>query len=194
MNTYKLPSQLPNNQNLLSEQEKECKNTINNLQLKDVKEEEKFKETVAKIKQQFSLTPVTISPPVIKSNRSESRSEAPNYHNLFGGNRTIQIVQVNFDFSGSPKLFQYSPNEFKYGGGSNNRVFQPDYGSTIRLEIEHPSLDKEAIIQKAKSSMECTNSLIKGNNIQIKNWNERFQITIEEMCNAKRKELIDLYS
>jgi hypothetical protein len=51
--------------------------------------------------------------------------------------KTINIVTVDFPFTGSTELFGYSPNGHSISS-SDTMVYQPGYGHTISIEVEVP--------------------------------------------------------
>ncbi len=87
----------------------------------------------------------------------------PNFQNMFGGKRTVNVITVEFQFEGSNELFNYSPNNLSFGSSSNMRIYQP-YGNSITVDVELTELDKRKAISEAKAQMEMTFGVINGNN------------------------------
>lgn len=185
--------QLKINSELFSSKHKELNNLIGNLTLNDVKKNTQFTRTTKRIKDAILLKPVTFREPKITGNYQMEKTVPPNYQNMWGGKRQINVITVEFQFDGSPELFNYSPNNISFGSSSNLRVYQP-YGNSISVKIELQKLDKNAVLSSAKAQMEMTFGVINGNNTQAQQWSNSIEPTIDSMLAAKRKELIDLYN
>lgn len=191
--SYLSPMQLRINSELFSSKQKELQQIVGNLNIKDVKEDEQFEKTTQRAKNSILLKPVTFQEPTIKGHYQTEKSFPPNYQNMWGGSRQINVITVEFKFEGSPELFAYSPNGLSFGSSSNMRVFQPDYGNSITVDVELATLDKNAALSTAKGQMEMTFGVINGNNQQIQQWNQSIEVAIENALAAKRKELIEFY-
>ncbi|NLZ46133.1 MAG: hypothetical protein GX896_05525 [Clostridiales bacterium] len=193
MSTYVSPMQLQINSNLFSIRENELKHLVGNLKPNDVKDDVQFTHTTARIKNNVLLKPVTFQDPKITNHSQVEKNYPPDFQNLFGGKRMINIISVEFQFDGSSELFNYSPNNLSFGSSSNMRVYQP-YGNSITVDVELPDLDKNKAISAAKAQMEMTFGVINGNNTQAIQWNMSIESSIDSMLIAKRKELLDFYS
>ncbi|MEO7044793.1 MAG: hypothetical protein ABI091_05760, partial [Ferruginibacter sp.] len=71
--------QLSSLSGLFAEREKELKQLIANLQINEVKDDNKFTATIKRIKQQLLLTPVSIGEPRITGNQAKTQQVPPNY-------------------------------------------------------------------------------------------------------------------
>jgi len=194
MSNYVSPIQLRINSELFSSKQRELNELVGNLSLNDVKEDTQFARTTHRIKNAILLKPVTFQEPKITGNYQTEKTVPPNYQDMWGGKRQINIITVEFRFDGSPELFSYYPNNLSFGSSSNMRVYQPSGGNVISVEVELPDLDKNKAINAAKAQMEMTFGLINGNNSQAEQWSKTIELTIDSMLAAKRKEIIDLYS
>lgn len=193
MSDYRFPTQMHINTQLFSAKRNELKSLIANLQLNEVKEDEQFKNTVQKIKNATLLKPVVFDEPTINKNTTSTKEVGPNYNNPFGGKITLNVITVEFKFTGSSELFEYLPSNGMSFGGSNIRVFQP-IGKSVFIDVELSSLDKELTIREAKAKMDLTRNVIAGNNSQLEPWNTSIEADIDSMAAAKRTELIKFYS
>ncbi|MBS1780448.1 MAG: hypothetical protein JST70_14045 [Bacteroidetes bacterium] len=176
--------------NLFQQREKEIKHAIGNLSINDVKEDGHFHASINRIKSRAILTPVTIGDPVIKNNRQEMRQVPSNYQMIFGGERAVNIVTVEFPVTGSHELFEYRAN-----GGSLtlSNVYTPDYNS-ISMDIEVPALDKVQVMAAASKEINTTRELIAQNNPHAEAWSQQIGNKIDAIASAKRKELLDFYN
>jgi hypothetical protein len=175
---------------LFQQREKEVKQLIGNLQINEVKDDKTFEKTVNRIKAQTALTPVTIGEPKIEGNRQETRQVGPNYQQLWGGERAVNIVTVSFPVTGSHELFEYRAS----GGSLTMRnIYTPDYNS-ISMEIQVAALDKAQVLAQANDEISTTKELIAQNNPQAEAWTSRISAQIDSLAAQKRKELIDFYS
>ena len=163
---------------------------INSLKITDVKEEKVLKDTKERIKSQILLTPVLFELPKIVDDRTENRQMGPNYLNPLGGQQQVKIVTVEFPFTGSNELFGVSPDSVSF---SDPTIYLP-IGNSVPVEIVVEKLDKEEVLQKANKAMSLTKELIKDINPQIEGWSKRMENQIDEHLQAKRQELLDLYS
>ena len=193
MSNYVSPMQLRINSELFSSKQRELNELVGNLSLNDVKEDIQFARTTQRIKDAILLKPVTFQEPKITGNYQTEKTVPPNYQDMWGGKRQVNIITVEFQFDGSPELFNYYPNNLSFGSSSNMRVYQP-YGNVISVEVELPDLDKSKAINAAKAQMEMTFGVINGNNAQAQQWSNSIEPTIDSMLVAKKKEVIDLYS
>lgn len=193
MSNYVSPMQLRINSELFSSKQRELNELVGNLSLNDVKEDTQFARTTQRIKDAILLKPVTFQEPKITGNYQTEKTVPPNYQDMWGGKRQVNIITVEFRFDGSPVLFNYSPNNLSFGSSSNMRVYQP-FGNVISVEVELPDLDKNKALNAARVQMEMTFGVINGNNAQAQQWSNSIEPTIDSMLTAKRKEVIDLYS
>ncbi len=72
-------------------------------------------------------------------------------------------------------------------------IYQPSY-HTIPVEVQLKELDKTKALAEAKHEMATTFELIKQNNPDAEKWSAQVAVTVEQMADKKRKELLDLYS
>ncbi|MGI8636062.1 MAG: hypothetical protein ACR2KZ_11740, partial [Segetibacter sp.] len=86
----------------------------------------------------------------------------PNYNNLWGGPQTIQVITVEFPYTGSEELFNYRTGESL----SMGHIYEPSYRA-ISVEVQLPQLNKEQALSKAKQEMSITFELIRQNNPNI---------------------------
>lgn len=187
-----LPSQLKSSHYLFQEKEGLLKERINNLQPNDVKDAN-FDKTLSRIKKEVLLTPVSFSEPKILDHRTEQRQMPGNYQNPFSHNKQITTVSVDFPFEGSEELFRYAPNGYRFGG-SSTRVYQPDYGNSITIDVEVDQLDKDLVLSKARQQMDTTFSLIKQINPSVESWSNTKEPQIEAALKNKKSELGNFYS
>jgi hypothetical protein len=179
------------NSELFLNKQKELNQLVGNLKLNEVKEDTQFAITNQRIKDAIILKSVTFQEPKIIDHSQLERNFPPSYHDLMGGRRQVNVVTVEFKFDGSPELFNYIPGNITIGG--NTRVYQPDYGKVITVDVELPTLDKALALNSAKEQMKTTFDIIQGNNNQVQQWNSTMETTIERALASKRKELVDLY-
>lgn len=195
MSNYLSPMELPINSYLFDAKRKELSQLIGNLTIDEVKEDEKFQATVKRIKNAILLEPVLFEEPKIVGNYQSEKTVPPNSIEMWGGTRVVNVISVEFKFKGSTELFKYSPNGLSFGSSSNMRVYQPDFGNFITVEVELPNLDKKAALGSAIAKMEMTYEVIRGNNMQAEQQlNASIENVIESMANDRRKELLDFYS
>ncbi|MCL4817477.1 MAG: hypothetical protein KJZ56_12660 [Flavobacteriales bacterium] len=194
MSSYISPMSLPINSTLFSNKQKELNQLVGNLTLNEVKNDEQFTRTIKRIKEAILLKPVTFQEPKITGNYQIEKTVQPNYQDMWGGQRQVNVITVEFKFEGSFDLFGYSPNGLSFGSSSNMRVFQPDYGNVISVDIELQTLDKIAALNSANAQMEMTFGVINGNNTQAQQWSTSIEPTIESLLATKRKELLEFYS
>ena len=176
---------------LFQKKEKELQVLIGNLQLDQVKSPELFELNVNRIKKSIILTPLSISEPLIISHRQEDRNISPHYNNPMRSGNSI-LVSLQYLCSGSIELFNYSPSTYTFST-SSTRIFQPDYGSQISIEVEVPQLDKEIVLARAHRMMETTLSHINQVNPEAKNWSEGIIPTVDRLTQEKQKEILDFY-
>lgn len=167
----------------------ELQDIINNLKINDVKEDKTFIRTKERIKNQILLQPVRFQEPRVSDHRSELRKMVPNYIDPFGGQRQVTIAEVEFPFEGSEELFGYRPDSVSY---SDPTVYLP-IGGSVKVEIIIERLDKEAVLLQANREMSLTKNLINDINSQTENWSKSMDRQIDDMLDAKRKELIKFY-
>jgi hypothetical protein len=177
---------------LFEEKRKQLQQLVGNLQLKDVKEDAAFQTTTQRVKSQLQLTPISFEEPVIKTHRQEQKSHGATFDNPRPHQKTVDIVTVDFPFTGSTELFNYSPSGHSISS-SDTKVYQPGYGRTITLEVEVPQLDREAVIAKAKGMMQTTFSLINQANPHAEQWSLQMDGQIEAALQEKRTELLNFY-
>lgn len=194
MSTYLSPLNIPINSYLFEAKKNELKQLVGNLKIDEVKDDERFKRTIQRIKGNILLKPVTFQEPKITGNSTDERIVSSNFQDMWGGKKQINVITIEFKFDGSSELFNYGPNGLSFGSSGNNRIYQPGYGNSIDVQIELQTLDKIIALDSAKAQMELTFSVITGNNEQAKQFNVSIEPIIEQMLIAKRKELIDLYS
>jgi hypothetical protein len=180
------------NSELFESKRRELNHLVGNLKLNDVKEDADFDRTTKRIKNAIILKPVTFQEPKIADHSQIEKDFPPSYQNMFGGRRQVNMITVEFKFDGSPELFNYAPSSYSISG--NSRVHQPDYGNSITVDVELPTLDKTLALNSAKDQMKTTFDIIQGNNNQVKQWTISMETTIETVLAAKRKELLDLYN
>lgn len=194
MSSYLSPLNIPINSYLFEAKRNELKQLVGSLKIDEVKDDERFKRTIQRIKGNILLKPVTFQEPKITGNSTDERIVSSSFQDMWGGKKQINVITVEFKFDGSSELFNYGPNGLSFGSSSNNRIYQPGYGNSIDVQIELQTLDKIIALDSAKAQMELTFSVITGNNEQAKQFNVSIEPIIEQMLIAKRKELIDLYS
>jgi hypothetical protein len=180
------------NSELFESKRRDLNQLVGNLKLNEVKEDAQFASTTQRIKDAILLRPVTFQEPKIADHSQIEKNFPPSYQNMFGGRRQVNVITVEFNFDGSPELFNYVPSSFSISG--NSRVHQPDYGNTITVDVELPTLDKTLALNSAKDQMKTTFDIIQGNNSQAQQWSTSMEPTIESALATKRKELLDLYS
>lgn len=186
--------QLQINSALFTKKQKEFELIAGNLRINEVKEDADFQKTINRVKNSILLNSVTFQEPTITGHQQVEKQFPPDYQNMWGGARQINIISVEFRFEGSTELFNYSPNGLSFGSSSNMRIFQPNYGNSITIEIELATLDKNTALNSARAQMEMTFSVINGNNQQAEQWNRTMEATIESTLIEKRKELLEFYS
>lgn len=183
--------QLTSLSNLFTDKQNLLKQTIGNLPLNAIKDDARFKATIARIKTDILLSPVTIGEPKIKSNRQETKKVSPNYQQMWGGQQTVNIITVEFPYTGSSELFKY-----RGSGGSLilDYIYLPSGSASIYIDIELEALNKEVALTAASKEIANTINLININNPQVESWSATQSVLIEQMAEQKRKELIELYS
>ncbi len=186
-----LPSQLRSLSYLTQEKEQELKEIVGNLKPNDL-DDSHFDHTLERIKGQVLLNPVTFDDPKIRDHRTEDRQMQGNAINPFPHRKQITIVDVEFPFEGSEELFSHSPNGYSFGG-SGTRVYQPDYGNSITIEVEVDNLDKDLVLSRARQQMDTTFSLIKQINPSVESWSRTKESQIESMLKNKKDELDNFY-
>ena len=186
------PTQLPHIEDLFKRKDQELSSLIGKLQINDVKDDNVFEATTRRIKNQILLTKVEFKDPVIKGHRQEQKIVRPNYNRVFGGTETVQIVTVDFNFSGSPELFMFSPNGLSFSS-SDTGVYQPRFNNTIAIEVEVPQLDKSEVLKRANEMMKTTFSVIQQINPQAERWSLNKAQSIDSALKQKREELISFY-
>ena len=182
--------QLSSLSGLFVDRERELKQLIANLQINEVKDDNKFTATINRIKQQLLLTPVSIGEPKITGNQAKTQQVPPNYQNMWGGQRTMNVITVEFPFTGSAELFNYRSNG---GSLSMHNIYLPSYNS-ISLDVQLAELNKEKALAKAKEEMATTLEVINQNNPDAERWSATQSVLIEQMADKKRKELLAFYS
>jgi hypothetical protein len=91
-------------------------------------------------------------------------------------NCTVNVITIEFKFDGSPELFMYVPANISING---TQVYQPDYGNTITLDLELPSLDKTIALNSARDQMKTTFDIIQWNNSPAQQWSTSMEPIIE---------------
>jgi hypothetical protein len=119
MSVYLSPMLLQINSELFSSKQKELDQIVGNLKLNDVKANDKFARTTLRVKSTILLRPVTFQEPTITDHYQTERELSPDFHNLMGGKRSVNVVTIKFKFDGSPELFGYSPNGLSLGSTSH---------------------------------------------------------------------------
>ena len=185
------PMQLQMISYLFQAKEQQLNDTLGNLKPNDLTDSN-FEQTLSRIKKSILLTPVTFEEPKILDHRSEERQMQGNYQNPFSHHRQVITATVQFPFEGSAELFEYMPDGFAFGG-SSTRVYQPDYGNSITIDVEVDSLDKELVLSKARKQMDTTFSLIKQINPTAENWSKTKEPQIDSKLKTKKEELDNFY-
>ncbi len=165
---------------------------INGLKLKDVQNDENLLSTLDKIKKKFIPIPVEFGEPHITNHQEVQKHFNPSYDNPFGGNRTVFIVTVSFEFSGSTELFKFKPSSYSYGNSYPN-IFQP-YSNSIEIEVELFQLDKSIILNEARNKIRMTQDFVENNNSFVRNWESGAISYIEQKLQNQKKILENLYS
>ena len=181
--------QLQTIRSLFDAKETELKDSIGNLQIGEVKEVNKFTATVKRIKREILLTPVKIGKPKITAHEQVTKPVPQQYQGMWGRSRTVNVIKVQFPYTGSRELFDYRTGESLAMG----TIYEPS-GGTITVDVELQQLDKAAAISKAKEEMAITFKLIEQNNSDAEQWSAIQTPLIEQMADKKRKELLDFYS
>lgn len=176
--------------NLFNEKEKQLSEYIGNLSLDDVKEESRFKKSIADIKEYILLKSVEIGEPKITNNRQITRPVPENQQIFYGKEIQRQAITVSYPYSGSDEVFQFRSLEGAFPIAS---IYTPSY-NTIDVEVELQSLDKTEALNKANEEMKTTFLLIEKNNPAIESWSNNMAHRIEELADQKRKELLEFYS
>jgi hypothetical protein len=182
--------QLSTLDNLFLSKENEVKDTIANLTVNEVKEDARFTATVQRIKDQTKLTPVVIGEPKITDNNTITRNVAPNFQDMWGGQRKFEVVTVEFPFTGSEELFNFRASGIALTMGS---VYLPSY-NTISIDVQLQQLNKDVALNSANSEIALTKELIKQNNPFAEQWNNKINATIDTLAEQRRKQLLELYS
>ena len=114
----------------------------------------------------------------------------PHYQMPIGGQRSINIVTVGYPFTGSEEVFCYRGNGSSLAMAS---IFLPE-SNMIEVEVQLPSVTKDAAINAANRSMETTHALIAQNNPDVERWRAQMESKIDALTEQKRKEILDLFS
>ena len=190
MSNYLTNMQLPIIDNLYQQKQRELKQLAGNLQINDVKEDNRFEVTVKRIKQELLPVPITFGEPKLEGHYQTTRNVPPNYQNMWGGSQEVFIVTVSFPFTGSGELLSYTPHGVQVPLG---HIYQ-SYGSTIDIEVELTKLDKAEALAKANENMKTTFAFAAANSQQVGQWAATFKLLIDSTLAARRKELLDFYS
>ena len=170
---------------LLHNREKQVRQAIAHLSIREVKEERKFTETVTRLKEHLLLNPVTIEEPTIGSYSTIIRKKRGDTYE-----RMINLISVHFPFTGNKELFSYCADNIS---GEVFSIYTPDLGNVITIRIELERLDKANAVRQAKGELQTTEKFISQNNEQVKSWAKNAETTIESLAFQKRRELVDLY-
>jgi len=165
---------------------------INSLKLQNLQNEENLQSSLNTIVTKFIPTPVEFSEPKITDHREIQKHFNSSYENPFGGNQTVYIVTVIFEFSGSPELFKFRPSSYSHGNSYPN-IFQP-YSNTIEIEVELLKLDKNLILGEAHNKIRMTKEFVEYNNSFIRNWQANAIAYIEKKVHDQKIILESLYS
>jgi hypothetical protein len=190
MSNYLTNMQLSIIDNLFQQKQNELNQLSGNLQIADVKEDDRFEVTVKRIKQQLLLEPIVFDEPRLNGHYQTTRNVPPNYHNMWGGPQDVFMVSVLFPFTGSPELLSYRPHGLQVPIG---HIYQA-YGSSIDIELTLIKLDKAEALAKAKEEMHITITFAEANSNQAVQWAVGFEPVIDNTLNLRRKELIAFYS
>jgi hypothetical protein len=163
---------------------------IGDLTIDQVKTDQAFERAKVSVKEQILFETVTIGEPTIMSHRQVEKNYPPNYQNLFGGSKLVNLISVAFPIEGSPELFEHVPEGVRYEAGM---VYQP-VGRNVTVSVELDSLDKPSALAEANAMMRVTKGIIQANNKQAEEWSQRIEPIIDNQLEQKRKELIDFYS
>lgn len=185
--------ELPRINDLFSNKERELLESVGNLQLKDVKEDIDYNNTIRRIKKNILLSKVIIQAPEIKEHHIEQVSFNGTYGNPFPHKKNLFIVTVNFPFIGSSQLFQYAPSNLTFST-SDTGIYQPDYDNVIAVTIQIETLDKSQVQVKAKALMNTTFSLINQNNSLVEQWSLAKESIIGNILQQKRAEILEFYN
>jgi hypothetical protein len=177
---------------LFTQKDLELSQIIGNLQLKDIAKDDEFSDTTARVKMAILLTPVVFSDPKVVKHRSEQRKFPGNYELPWSHTKNIYFVTVDFKFSGSPELFNFTPDGYSFTS-SDTKIYQSDYDNNISIEVDVDNLNETIVLAKANDKMKTTFSLITQINPQAERWSSGKVMQIETVLKAKRKELINFY-
>lgn len=109
---YKTNMQLSIIDNLFKDRKQKLTTLAGNLQLNEVKQDSDFEATKQRIKQQVLLEPIVFGEPKITGHQHTTRHVPANFQNPWpmGSNQEVDIVTVDFPFTGSGELLEYYPN------------------------------------------------------------------------------------
>lgn len=164
---------------------------IKNLKITDVKSDEAFKLTTARIKSNILIDPVVIADPVHVNYTS---FEAPYDMRgaLLGYNRNRYHHQISFKYSGDRELFNYKPDNFSFSV-SGNGIIKPPTAKEVIVIADITTVDPNEAIGVARNLFSETQDLINENNSSIIAWNTSIELEIDEALQKKREELIRYY-
>ena len=162
---------------------------LNSLKIEDVKEEKAFQRTKERIKHAILLVPVRFQDPKIVNHRSEMMNIDP-YINPFGGQRQINVVEVQYPFEGSEELFQYHPGSFSF---TDPTIYLPE-GKSVTIEVTTERLEKEPVLLQSNRQIGLTKSIINAINTRVETWSKILDNQIDEKLLLKRQEILDFYN
>lgn len=187
---YSIPTtNLQHINDLYDAKKEELKELINDLKIADVKTDEAFKATTKRIKKKMMLSEVIFGEPKVTKLESGTRTVPGHYGNFLGGSQDVHEITVEFPFTGSAELFEYMPDREMIPAGV---AYQPS-GNKINVEVTLKEMNKEKAISEAKSEMESTFAIIKGNNVQGGDWWQRNESFVDSALIKRRDELIAFF-
>lgn len=170
--------------NLFIEKKKTLKRMIGNLQIDNVKSDTRFASTVNSIKQAVLLKPVTIGEPRITGNHQKERQVSAHYQNMWGGSQMVNVITVEFSYTGSSELFSYRVSNQSL---TVDRIYNPFYNT---IEVKVSQLDKNQALSEAKNKLATTKQLIQQNNSVVEQWSANMENRIQTLAEEKRTDRV----
>ncbi|MBN9299831.1 MAG: hypothetical protein J0I41_22705 [Filimonas sp.] len=163
---------------------------INNLQLRDVKDDAVFAQTSSRIIGDVVFKKVEIGEPKVGEHRYHE-SPPSIQQQMLGLSRSHYIFPVEFPFTGDRELFEYNPDSFSWSSSEHGLIL-PSYDRLV-VYVDIPELDPEKAKLMARNLLSMTFQFVNSNNASIELWSNHITEFIKQKLKDKRAELIRVF-
>jgi len=163
---------------------------INNLKIDNVRDDDKFKQSIDHIISTTQIAPIKFEEPKYVDHEY-TRRELSITQQMMGLSSDVYTHTIAMAFTGDSVLFDYRPMATTIS--SNDHGILVNSGNQFRIYVELPSINPQQAIANAKEIMGMTVRYATDNSADIANWNKEISVLIEQRATAKRDELISIF-